>query len=106
MLKDMSPSDVKKILSGEKNIRLIDVREEWEHKLARIENSELMPLSNFHFHLKSLSPHEKIILYCHHGSRSFAVGSFLVRNGFDEVINLRGGINAWSEEVDNSIPQY
>ncbi len=106
MLKSLSPAAVKKILDDEKNIRLIDVREEWEYKLARIENSELMPLSNFHTHIKNLSPEEKIVLYCHHGNRSFAVGTFLMQNGFSDVINLRGGINAWSEELDSSIPQY
>ncbi|MHB8580541.1 MAG: rhodanese-like domain-containing protein [Ignavibacteriaceae bacterium] len=106
MIKNLSPGEIKEILVKEKDIRLIDVREEWEYQIAKLENSELMPLSNFGDHLSKLSPDEKIIVYCHHGTRSYAVCNYLIENGFNDVTNLRGGINLWSEEIDNSIAVY
>lgn len=106
MIKNLTPEEIKEILLYKKNARLIDVREEWENKIARIENSELMPLSNFSEFLPKISPEEMIILYCHHGTRSYTVASYLMRNGFKNVINMEGGIDAWSEVVDNKIPQY
>ncbi len=106
MIKNLTPTEIKEIILTKKNFRLIDVREEWEHKIARIDNSELMPLSNFNEYLPKLNPEEMIILYCHHGTRSFTVGSYLIRNGFKNVINMEGGIEAWSEIIDNKIPQY
>ncbi|MHB8339365.1 MAG: rhodanese-like domain-containing protein [Ignavibacteriaceae bacterium] len=106
MIKNFSPVEIKEILDKEKNIRLVDVREEWEYQIVKLENSELMPLSNFGDHLSKLSPDEKIIVYCHHGTRSYAVCNYLIENGFKNVINLKGGINSWSEEVDNSIEVY
>lgn len=106
MIENLSPLEIKKILDNDKNIRLVDVREEWEFKIANLENAELMPMSNFDEHLSKLHHDEKIIVYCHHGSRSYAVCNYLIGNGFKNVINLRGGINSWSEEIDDSIPVY
>lgn len=106
MIQNLSPSEIKEILDNEKNIRLVDVREEWEYKIANLEKAELMPMSNFDGHLSKLHPNEKIIVYCHHGTRSYAVCNYLIGNGFKNVINLRGGINSWSEEIDDSIPVY
>lgn len=106
MIKNLSPTAVKEILDSSEKVRLIDVREEWEYEIANINNAELLPLSNFMNHFNKLNPDDKIIVYCHHGARSFQVCSYLVQNGFSDVANLDGGINAWAEEVDNSVPQY
>ena len=106
MVKRFSPVQVKDLLESEAQIKLIDVRENWEYQIARLENAELVPLSKFVEFSKLLNLNEKIIIYCHHGARSFNACSYLVQNGFSEVINLEGGINAWSQEIDNSIPVY
>ncbi len=106
MVKRLSPIQVKNILESEAQIKLIDVRERWEYQIASLENAELVPLGDFVNFSRSLNPKEKIIIYCHHGARSFNACSYLEQNGFNEVINLEGGIDAWSREIDNSIPVY
>jgi rhodanese-related sulfurtransferase len=106
LYRDLGPEEVKEILDNKNGTRLIDVREEWEHKLARIDNSELMPLSNFMKHVEELNEDEEIIFYCHSGVRSANVCTFLAGKGFKNLINLKGGIDAWSIEVDQSVPRY
>ncbi len=106
MVKNLSASEVKTIMSSKNNIRLIDVREEWEFNIAKIENAELMPLSIFMSFINNLNKDDSLIVYCHHGVRSLNVCNYLVQNDFRDVSNLDGGIDAWSKEVDGSIPQY
>jgi rhodanese-related sulfurtransferase len=105
LVKRKKPEEVVKILSEEES-RLIDVREEWEHRIARLQNSELMPLSNFIELSKSLNKEDMLIFYCHHGLRSLQACYYLENLGFQNLINLEGGIDAWSKEIDNSIPVY
>ena len=97
----LKPQDVKNILNKNGSIRLIDVREEWENKIARIQNSELMPLSNFKETSKKLNKDNWLIIYCHHGIRSANACYYLEALGFENLINLEGGIDAWSRQVDN-----
>ncbi len=106
LYRDLEPVEIKKILDNKNDMRLIDVREEWEYKLARIDNSELMPLSNFMKHIQDLNEDEEIIFYCHLGVRSANVCTFLAGKGFKNLINLKGGIDAWSIEIDQLVPRY
>jgi rhodanese-related sulfurtransferase len=101
----LKPEEAKDFMENN-NVRLIDVREEWENNTAKIENSELMPLSRFVDASKSLNKEDKIIIYCHHGVRSLQVCYYLEKLGFNNIINLDGGIDAWSKDVDSSIPLY
>ena len=87
-------------------LRLIDVREEWEHALARVEGAELMPLSRIADWAGSLDPAEELVFMCHHGIRSASVCALLAREGFAKLHNLAGGIERWSLEVDASVPRY
>lgn len=104
--RDLHPTEVKKILDDNNGARLIDVREEWEHRIAHIENSELIPMSNFMHHLEELNTDDELIFYCHTGARSANICRFLAGKGFRNLINLKGGIEAWSNEIDQSIPRY
>jgi rhodanese-related sulfurtransferase len=106
MYRDLNPMEVKKILDNKNGTRLIDVREEWENKIARIENSELMPLSSFIRNLDKLNEDDELIIYCHKGVRSANVCMFLAGKGFNNLINLKGGIDAWSDDIDRTIPHY
>ena len=106
LYRDLDPAEVKEILDNKNGTRLIDVREEWEHKIAGIEDSELMPLSNFMKHIEDLNEDDEIIFYCHRGVRSANVCTFLAGKGYKNLINLKGGIEAWSNEIDPSIPHY
>lgn len=94
-----------KQIGGDK-FRLIDVREPIEYETARIEQSELLPLSDFAAWRDKLNPDEEIVVMCHHGVRSAHVCRYLNEQGFENVANLDGGIDAWSTEVDRRVPRY
>ena len=87
-------------------LTILDVREHWEHQRARIEAAVLVPMAEIPHHLDELSRHKKLVVMCHHGVRSRQVCQFLEQQGFSEVYNLTGGINAWSSEVDPNVPSY
>jgi len=85
---------------------LIDVREPHEYQIARIEGATLIPLNTLPARLAELDSSREIVLHCHHGQRSMRALEMLRRSGFRKLKNLRGGIDAWSREVDPSIPRY
>jgi rhodanese-related sulfurtransferase len=85
---------------------LIDVREPVEYQMAHVEGARLLPLSQFHEWAATLNPEEEIIVMCHHGVRSAHVCSILARQGFKKMVNLAGGIDRWSSDVDSSVPAY
>ncbi|TBR62004.1 rhodanese-related sulfurtransferase [Westiellopsis prolifica IICB1] len=95
---------------GESNIQLVDVREPQEVAIAHIEGFVNFPLSQFaewgneiHTHL---DPHAETLVLCHHGIRSAQMCQWLVNQGFTNVKNISGGIDAYSMLVDPSIPVY
>jgi rhodanese-related sulfurtransferase len=85
---------------------LLDVRESHEYHYARIENSVLIPLNQIPSRVNELNPSEQIVLICHHGMRSQQAANFLAKSGFQKVANLVGGIDAWSQDCDASVPRY
>ncbi len=106
MINSISPSEAKKLIENNSSLQLIDVREPWEHNFARIDNSKLIPLREFYKNITNLKPEDSFLIYCHHGTRSFYACAYMMQQGFKEVYNLEGGIDAWSKEVDKSIPKY
>ena len=89
---------------GERPV-LLDVREPWEFGLARIEGSELLPMAEVRARPGDLDPQAETVVICHHGVRSTAVAQFLAGSGFENVLNLEGGLDAYSG-VDTSVPHY
>jgi len=87
-------------------VRLIDVRDPHEYEISRIPGAELMPLGDLHRHLSELDSSEDIVLHCKSGMRSMQALEQLQGAGFKRVRSLRGGINAYAREVDESIPTY
>jgi rhodanese-related sulfurtransferase len=85
---------------------LLDVREPWEHQTARIEGSKLVPLGEVAERIGELDQQQEVVAICHHGGRSMQVAMFLEKNGFSKVHNLSGGMDAWSKNVDPSVPVY
>ena len=89
---------------------LLDVREPWELQTACVQEDgfELLriPMREVPARLAELDPARPIACLCHHGMRSLQVANYLTQNGFTEVVNLQGGIDAWSQEVDPSVPCY
>lgn len=84
---------------------LLDVREPWEFELARIEGSKLIPMSQLGERFAELDPDAETVVVCHHGNRSAYVTQALQRAGFEKVMNLEGGLDAYSF-VDESVPTY
>ncbi|MEW6248765.1 MAG: rhodanese-like domain-containing protein [Nitrospirota bacterium] len=98
--------ELKERLERGENIFLLDVREPWEYCLARIEGAELIPLGTLPHSLEKLDRYAEIVVYCHHGMRSTDAVDFLLQQGFKTAKNLIGGIDAWSSQVDPSVPRY
>ena len=92
--------------SGRKPPVLLDVREPWEYQTCRIEGSMLAPMSTIPARARELDPDTDTVVICHHGVRSFQVGLFLERNGFSNLYNLQGGMNAWADQVEPAMPRY
>lgn len=89
---------------------LLDVREDWEVRLAPLVVDGLrtvhIPMGQIPSRLPELDPDRAIVCLCHHGMRSLQVASWLERQGFGSVYNLQGGIDAWSALVDPAVPRY
>jgi rhodanese-related sulfurtransferase len=94
-------------LLKEKGARLIDVREPWEFATAHVEGSMLMPMGEVPARAhQELEPEERLVVMCHHGIRSMNVTVWLRNQGFEQAQSLRGGIDAWSAEVDTAVARY
>jgi rhodanese-related sulfurtransferase len=102
----ISPKELKTRLDKGDNLVLLDVREDWEYSLAKIDGSILVPLGTLPQSLTRLNRESEIIAICHHGMRSADATNFLLQQGFSNVKNLTGGIDAWSVHVDGAIPRY
>ena len=85
---------------------LLDVREPWEHETCHIQQVVLMPMQTVISRFQELDPDAVIVCICHHGARSMQVANYLERSGFTQVINLTGGVHAWAQQVDNTMPTY
>jgi rhodanese-related sulfurtransferase len=103
---EISPAETADLLR-ENKIRLIDVREPWEFETARIPGSLLMPMGDVPARAhQELDPDERLVVLCHHGMRSMNVAVWLRNQGFEQAQSLRGGIDAWSAEVDPALARY
>jgi adenylyltransferase/sulfurtransferase len=103
---EVSPRELHERLAGGEPPLLLDVREPWEHALARIDGSLLMPLGEVAERAAELPLDRPIVTVCHHGVRSLDAVARLHQAGLPGAVSLRGGIDAWSREVDGSVPRY
>lgn len=94
-----------KMDSGSKFV-LVDVREPHEFQIGRIPGSVLIPLGELPKRLAELNPADDIVVHCKMGGRSAKAIDFLKTQGFSNLTNLKGGIIAWSDQVDPSVPKY
>lgn len=85
---------------------LLDVREPVELEMAAVSTALHIPMRDVPSRLAELNRESPIVVMCHTGRRSFMVAQYLVGNGFSQVFNLRGGIDAWSTEIDAQVPRY
>jgi len=85
---------------------LLDVREPWEFAICKLDDSQLVPMRQVPEYIQALDPHLEIVVICHHGIRSKAICQYLEQHGFDQLINLEGGVNAWAKQVDPGMAVY
>lgn len=89
-------------------IYLLDVRQPSEHEFAALSGDHLIPLDELPRRAQEidLAPGQTLVVYCHHGVRSWHAACYLEAQGFEGVLSLSGGIEAYSQEVDPAIPRY
>ncbi len=103
----ITPRELKQRMDRGEKFLLLDVREPWEHQLARIEGGTLIPLKTLPAeNLSALEGAAEVICYCHHGIRSLDAASWLRGQGIEGAKSLAGGIERWSREVDPQVPRY
>jgi rhodanese-related sulfurtransferase len=86
--------------------QLLDVREPWEFRTCRIEDSLPMPMREIPARIAELDPGVDTVVICHHGARSMHAAYFLERQGFESIYNLAGGVDGWARTVDPAMPVY
>ena len=102
----VTPEGLKARLDRHEPVVLLDVRQDWETRLCRLENSTHIPIEEIELRVDELNPEDEIVVYCHQGIRSAAVAEYLRQLGFRSVKNLAGGLDHWARAVDPSMPRY
>ncbi len=108
MIREITASDLKKKIDQGEDFLLLDVREQKEYEIARIPGSTLLPLSIIQQRVSELEEMKdrEIVVHCKLGGRSMQACQYLETLGFRNLVNLAGGITAWSEQVDPAVPKY
>jgi rhodanese-related sulfurtransferase len=105
---EISCEDVHALHNAGATFAFIDCREPDEFEVCRIKGATLLPMSELRDRLAELEPHraERVVVHCHHGGRSLRVATFLRQQGFPQAQSMVGGIDAWAERIDPSVPRY
>ncbi len=103
---EIEPVELKRMLDRRVPLIVLDVREPQEWQICRIPGATLIPLGQLPSRMNELSTAEDMVVFCRSGVRSGKAVEFLKRNGFSRIRNLKGGILAWADQVDPSVPKY
>ncbi|HEY9754123.1 MAG TPA: rhodanese-like domain-containing protein [Oculatellaceae cyanobacterium] len=105
---DLRPAAVSKRLQSGEKLPILDVREDDEVRVSRLNDTINIPMSQLQARVGELDAYKEgpLVVMCKVGGRSSRCADFLRAQGFKGVINMDGGISAWSDEVDSSIPKY
>lgn len=103
---ELSVQEVKQRLDDDSSaFSFIDCREQVEYDAARIDGATLIPMNEIPGRVSEIDKDKPVIIHCHHGGRSYRVMEYLRSQGY-QAINMAGGIDAWSLEIDSSVPRY
>ena len=102
----LSPQQLQQWQLEKRNFVLLDVREDNEVQFAALPGHTHIAMNLIPLHHNELPDDQPIVVYCHHGVRSMQVAMYLAQAGFDDLYNLTGGIDAWSTQIDPTLPQY
>jgi rhodanese-related sulfurtransferase len=105
---EITACEVRSMLQRGDDLHLLDCREPQEHRVASIEGAQLVPMGEIPGRLQELEAHadRTVVVVCHHGVRSLQVARYLREQGFEDARSMTGGIDAWSREVDPTVPRY
>jgi len=107
MLEEITATELRRRMDANPELQVIDVREPFEQEIARIEGTKLIPLAQVVARMNEIDPSRETVLHCKAGVRSAMAIASLKKAGFPgRLINLKGGITAWSDEVDPAVPKY
>ena len=102
----MSVQELKEKIDEGKSLFLLDVRQPSEREICKLEDEKNIPLDELEQRVHELDPNIETIVYCRSGGRSMQACQFLESQGFTSVINLTGGVLAWSDDIDPSMKKY
>jgi adenylyltransferase/sulfurtransferase len=105
-MKELTVQELKSKMDRNDDFQLIDVREFSEHEYCSIQGAELIPMGEILARMGEIDKEKEVIIHCKSGGRSGAIVNALMARGFSNVANLKGGILAWSQEIDPTIPTY
>ena len=106
-MEEITATELKQRLDNGDDIQIIDVREPYEYEIGQIPNSKLIPLGQVLNRMNEIDPDRETVMHCKMGGRSAKAIEALQRSGFiGRLFNLKGGITAWSNEVDPNVPKY
>jgi rhodanese-related sulfurtransferase len=109
VISQIDAPDLQQAIQSGRALALLDVREPWEFATAQIAGTTNIPMSSISGRvdeIRNMQGEGDLVVICHHGTRSMYVAQFLATQGVDSLVNLRGGIDAWSRQVDASVPLY
>jgi monothiol glutaredoxin len=104
-IRQLSAPELKDLIDSGLSVELVDVRTHDERAIAKIEGSRLLDQAYYDY-LLGLDRQAVIVFQCHHGIRSQAAAEYFLREGFRNLSNLQGGLDAWSRLVDPAVPRY
>ncbi len=104
-IREITPTELKQLLSDDNPPTLIDVREEGEAAICTIAGSTLIPMSELAQRIEEIPRDRPVAIYCHHGGRSMSAGQWLSHSGYD-AMSLAGGIDLWAVEMDPGMNRY
>ncbi len=103
---EITAPEVKRMIDERKPFVLIDVREPHEYQICRIPGSKLIPLGDVPKRMHELNSADEIVVHCRSGQRSAKAVELLMKAGFRKIHNLKGGVLAWAEQIDPTMPKY
>jgi rhodanese-related sulfurtransferase len=106
MIKSITPKELKTRLDSGEALTIIDVRERWELARASVLGALHIAMNDIPASLERIPKDQPVALLCHHGGRSMQAAVWLRMHGYDNVMNVEGGIERWSREADPSVPLY
>jgi rhodanese-related sulfurtransferase len=102
---EISVQELQALKNANTDVFILDVRNQDEYQFCNLQG-HLIPFTELSSRLNELNPDQTIVIHCHGGGRSRRATEYLMSQGFKKVFNLRGGITAWANEIDPTMPKY